>query len=51
MIFSSATYDLICLDNFMPILTGEETVRELRSHDRDDFVVGKRRCLCTVVLC
>ncbi|KAJ7024754.1 hypothetical protein C8F04DRAFT_1130467 [Mycena alexandri] len=34
------TYDLICLDNFMPVMTGEEAVKEIRSHDRDDFVVG-----------
>ncbi|KAJ7476231.1 hypothetical protein FB451DRAFT_1033745 [Mycena latifolia] len=34
------TYDLICLDNFMPVMTGEEAVKELRSHDRTDFVVG-----------
>lgn len=33
-------YDLICLDNFMPEMTGEEAVRELRAQDRDDFVVG-----------
>ncbi|KAJ7577997.1 hypothetical protein C8J56DRAFT_970124 [Mycena floridula] len=34
------SYDLICLDNFMPELTGEETVRELRAKGRKDFVVG-----------
>jgi CheY-like chemotaxis protein len=34
------TYDLICLDNFMPVMTGEEAVKEIRSHERDDFVVG-----------
>ncbi|KAJ7094271.1 hypothetical protein C8R44DRAFT_645383 [Mycena epipterygia] len=34
------TYDLICLDNFMPVMTGEEAVKEIRSNDRDDFVVG-----------
>ncbi|KAJ7738372.1 hypothetical protein B0H16DRAFT_1891390 [Mycena metata] len=33
-------YDMICLDNFMPVTTGEEAVRELREHGRDDFVVG-----------
>ncbi|KAJ7471558.1 hypothetical protein B0H11DRAFT_2433686 [Mycena galericulata] len=34
------TYDMICLDNFMPVMTGEEAVKELRANDRDDFVVG-----------
>ncbi|KAJ7765299.1 hypothetical protein B0H16DRAFT_1883289 [Mycena metata] len=34
------TYDLVCLDNFMPVMTGEEAVKEIRSHDRDDFIVG-----------
>lgn len=34
------TYDLICLDNFMPHVTGEEAVRELRENKRDDYVVG-----------
>ncbi|KAJ7602458.1 hypothetical protein DFH06DRAFT_360709 [Mycena polygramma] len=34
------TYDLICLDNFMPVMTGEEAVKEIRGHDRDDFIVG-----------
>ncbi|KAJ7738390.1 hypothetical protein B0H16DRAFT_1424929 [Mycena metata] len=33
-------YDMICLDNFMPVMTGEEAIRELREHGRDDFVVG-----------
>ncbi|KAJ7707367.1 hypothetical protein B0H17DRAFT_918003 [Mycena rosella] len=33
-------YDLICLDNFMPVMTGEEAVKELRANDRTDFVVG-----------
>lgn len=36
-------YDLISLDNFMPIMTGETCVRELRSLGRTDLVVG-----CTV---
>ncbi|KAJ7160232.1 hypothetical protein C8R46DRAFT_1285747 [Mycena filopes] len=34
------TYDLICLDNFMPVLTGEAAIKEIRAHARDDFVVG-----------
>ncbi|KAJ7620831.1 hypothetical protein DFH06DRAFT_62275 [Mycena polygramma] len=34
------TYDLVCLDNFMPIMTGEDAVKEIRGHDRDDFIVG-----------
>ncbi|KAJ7238585.1 hypothetical protein B0H12DRAFT_1056947 [Mycena haematopus] len=34
------TYDLICLDNFMPVMTGEDAVKEIRASDRDDFVVG-----------
>ncbi|KAJ7738359.1 hypothetical protein B0H16DRAFT_96667 [Mycena metata] len=34
------TYDLICLDNFMPVMTGEDAVKEIRAHARDDFVVG-----------
>ncbi|KAJ7826332.1 hypothetical protein B0H13DRAFT_2374478 [Mycena leptocephala] len=34
------TYDLICLDNFMPVMTGEDAVKEIRANDRDDFVVG-----------
>ncbi|KAJ6545097.1 hypothetical protein DFH09DRAFT_1509542 [Mycena vulgaris] len=34
------TYDLICLDNFMPVMTGEEAVKEIRSNDRTDFIVG-----------
>ncbi|KAF7308304.1 Histidine kinase domain-containing protein [Mycena chlorophos] len=34
------TYDLVCLDNFMPVLTGEEAVKEIRMNDRDDYVVG-----------
>ncbi|KAJ7725283.1 hypothetical protein DFH07DRAFT_758711 [Mycena maculata] len=34
------TYDLICLDNFMPIMTGEEAVKELRANERYDFVAG-----------
>ncbi|KAJ7583568.1 hypothetical protein C8J56DRAFT_954366 [Mycena floridula] len=33
------TYDVVFLDNFMP-MTGEEAVRDLRSNDRTDFVVG-----------
>ncbi|KAJ6561985.1 hypothetical protein B0H19DRAFT_1143223 [Mycena capillaripes] len=34
------TYDLICLDNFMPVMTGEDAVKEIRANDRDDFIVG-----------
>ncbi|KAJ7285299.1 hypothetical protein C8J57DRAFT_1671864, partial [Mycena rebaudengoi] len=34
------TYDLVCLDNFMPVMTGEEAVKEIRANDRDDFIVG-----------
>ncbi|KAJ7028442.1 hypothetical protein C8F04DRAFT_1398958 [Mycena alexandri] len=34
------TYDLICLDNFMPVMTGEDAVKEIRAHAREDFVVG-----------
>ncbi|KDQ54456.1 hypothetical protein JAAARDRAFT_696446 [Jaapia argillacea MUCL 33604] len=34
------TYDLISLDNHMPIMTGEEAVRHLRSLGRTDLVVG-----------
>ncbi|KAF7309972.1 Histidine kinase domain-containing protein [Mycena indigotica] len=34
------TYDLICLDNFMPEMTGEEAVKEIRMKDRDDYIVG-----------
>lgn len=37
------TYDLISLDNFMPVMTGEQAVRELRALGRTDLVVG-----CTV---
>ena len=33
-------YDLVSLDNYMPVMTGEETVRRLRSLGRDDLVVG-----------
>jgi len=33
-------YDLVCLDNAMPILSGEEVVRRLRSLGRTDLVVG-----------
>ncbi|KAJ7066402.1 hypothetical protein C8F01DRAFT_1019668 [Mycena amicta] len=34
------TYDLICLDNFMPVMTGEEAVKEIRMKDRDEYIVG-----------
>ncbi|KAF8141078.1 hypothetical protein K438DRAFT_1922614 [Mycena galopus ATCC 62051] len=34
------TYDLICLDNFMPVMTGEDAVKEIRASDREDFIVG-----------
>ncbi|KZV89958.1 hypothetical protein EXIGLDRAFT_838129 [Exidia glandulosa HHB12029] len=33
-------YDIITLDNFMPNVSGEEAVRELREAGRDDLVVG-----------
>ncbi|KAJ7160210.1 hypothetical protein C8R46DRAFT_1001426 [Mycena filopes] len=33
-------YDMICLDNFMPVMTGEAAIQEIRAHDRVDFVVG-----------
>ncbi|KAL0574212.1 hypothetical protein V5O48_007732 [Marasmius crinis-equi] len=34
-------YDLVTLDNYMPVMTGEEAVRALRAAGRDDiFVVG-----------
>ncbi|KAJ6585562.1 hypothetical protein B0H19DRAFT_1110156 [Mycena capillaripes] len=33
-------YDMICLDNFMPEMTGEDAVKEIRANNRDDFVVG-----------
>lgn len=33
-------YDLISLDNFMPVMTGEQAVRELRRLGRTDLVVG-----------
>jgi CheY-like chemotaxis protein len=39
-------YDLICLDNYMPVMTGEETVRELRALGRGDLVVGESRWIC-----
>lgn len=34
------TYDLVSLDNYMPVMTGEDAVRELRSKGRTDLVVG-----------
>lgn len=34
------TYDLITLDNYMPVLSGEDAVRELRAKGRSEFVVG-----------
>lgn len=34
------TYDLVCLDNFMPVMRGEQAVKEIRTQDRDDFIVG-----------
>ncbi|KAF7364710.1 Histidine kinase domain-containing protein [Mycena venus] len=34
------TYDMVCLDNFMPVMTGDAAVKEIRSNGRDDFVVG-----------
>ncbi|KDQ09358.1 hypothetical protein BOTBODRAFT_529473 [Botryobasidium botryosum FD-172 SS1] len=33
-------FDLISLDNAMPVMTGQEAVRKLRSAGRNDFVVG-----------
>lgn len=33
-------YDLISLDNFMPVMTGEQAVAEFRALGRTDFVVG-----------
>ncbi|KAF7327913.1 Histidine kinase domain-containing protein [Mycena kentingensis (nom. inval.)] len=42
MVLASApyTFDLICLDNFMPEKTGEEAVKEIRAQGREEFVVG-----------
>ncbi|KDQ57047.1 hypothetical protein JAAARDRAFT_194230 [Jaapia argillacea MUCL 33604] len=37
---SPRSYDLISMDNQMPIMTGEEAVREFRSLGRTDLVVG-----------
>lgn len=34
------TYDLVSLDNYMPVMTGEDAVRELRARGRTDLVVG-----------
>lgn len=34
------TFDLVCLDNSMPVMTGLEAVRKLRDAGRLDFVVG-----------
>ncbi|KAK4699327.1 hypothetical protein P7C70_g6934, partial [Phenoliferia sp. Uapishka_3] len=33
-------YDVVFLDNQMPLMTGEEAVRTLREAGRDDYVVG-----------
>jgi CheY-like chemotaxis protein len=33
-------YDFISLDNYMPVMTGEEAVKELRERGRKDLVVG-----------
>jgi len=33
-------FDLISLDNAMPVMTGQQAVRELRAQGRNDFVVG-----------
>lgn len=38
---ADSPYDAVCLDNFMPVMTGEEAVRELRMLDREEYVVGK----------
>lgn len=45
------TYDLICLDNFMPVMTGEDAVKEIRANDRDDFVVGCTGALLALCFC
>lgn len=38
---NARTYDLISLDNDMPVMTGEEAVKALRESGRPDiFVVG-----------
>ncbi|KAJ8094330.1 hypothetical protein PM082_006870 [Marasmius tenuissimus] len=33
-------YDLVTLDNYMPVMTGEEAVKEIRNAGKDVFVVG-----------
>ncbi|EIN11110.1 hypothetical protein PUNSTDRAFT_119885 [Punctularia strigosozonata HHB-11173 SS5] len=33
-------YDWISLDNYMPVMTGEEAVKELRARGRKDLVIG-----------
>lgn len=33
-------YDWISLDNYMPVMTGEEAVKELRARGRQDLVIG-----------
>ena len=37
---SERQFDLVSLDNCMPVMTGEETVRVLRQKGRKDLVVG-----------
>ena len=37
---STRSYDLICLDNYMPIKTGEQAVREFRALGRTELVIG-----------
>ncbi|KAJ8095906.1 hypothetical protein PM082_015127 [Marasmius tenuissimus] len=38
-------YDLVTLDNYMPVMTGEEAVKEIRNAGKDVFVVGCTGCL------
>ncbi|KAH8928958.1 hypothetical protein BT69DRAFT_1256863 [Atractiella rhizophila] len=33
-------FDMVTLDNMMPVMTGEQTIKKLRSMGRTDFVVG-----------
>jgi DNA-binding response OmpR family regulator len=34
------TYDLITLDNYMPVLSGEQAIQKFRELGRTEFVVG-----------
>jgi len=46
---TAKTYDLVSMDNHMPVKTGEEAVREIRQAGNEIFIVGKcRRSHCTV---